>query len=89
MTETKDEKIFTKDECVKIFQDNKTVEIVFEKKDGTLRTMKCTRNFDMIPEEHKPKSEKPIVESMPVFDLDAKGWRSFTIKNLKSFKAVE
>lgn len=84
-------KEFTKEECIKMFTENRVLKIVFEKKDGTMRTMKCTRNIENIPEEHRPKGdgpEKPIVESMPVFDLDANGWRSFTIKNLKSIEIV-
>lgn len=54
------------------------VELVFEKKDGTIRKMLATTNLGMIPKENHPigfgrKSET----AKPVFDLEAGGWRSF------------
>lgn len=72
---------------------SEVVNLSFEKKDGTLRLMKCTKNLKMIGEEFHPKSEKPakvdengnIIESdlLVVFDLEKEGWRSFDYKNLK------
>ena len=67
--------------------------ITFTKKDGTERVMKCTTSPALVPlVEEKvhmtntdnpidfpvPKKEKKINEDvMPVYDLEAKGWRSF------------
>lgn len=59
------------------------VTITFTKKDGTERTMKCTRNTAFIPTEQLPKegSTEPT-SAVPVFDLDAQGWRSFIPSNI-------
>ena len=58
--------------------------IVFEKLDGSTRTMRCTRKFDSIPEEFKPKStEIKKGLSIPVFDLEKEQWRAFRLDKLK------
>jgi hypothetical protein len=54
--------------------------VTFDKKDGTRRSMKCTRSGAMIPEEHAPKgiiTEKEGDTNVRVFDLEKQGWRSF------------
>ena len=57
--------------------------ITFTKKDGTVRKMKCTRNSNLIPEDQLPKkSEDKPTGAIPVFDLEAQGWRSFLPENL-------
>jgi hypothetical protein len=67
-------------------------EVLFEKKDGTERLMKCTLNFDHIPEEMKQfqlyKGEKVLenLDILKVFDTEAKGWRSFILANVKYIK---
>jgi len=85
-----EKKVFTKDEIAANFASPK-VEVVFEKKDGSIRKMICTRNFDTIPEEMRPadKEGKPQIKPspdhlFPVFDLESNGWRSFTIANVIS-----
>lgn len=61
--------------------------VTFTKKDGSLRTMKCTRSLDAIPAEHQPKGETQIVtedtDNIRVFDVEANGWRSFNFSALK------
>lgn len=58
----------------------------FEKKDGTLREMRCT--LKDVPEyDRKTESETPRKKSegtMSVFDLDKQEWRSFRIDSVKS-----
>jgi hypothetical protein len=67
-------------------------EVLFEKKDGTDRLMKCTLNFDHIPEEMKPLNildPKKVLEKLnilKVFDIEKQGWRSFDIENVKYIK---
>lgn len=59
------------------------VEITFTKKDGTPRKMKCTRKANLIPEDQQPKgADDKTVGAIPVFDLEANGWRSFLPENL-------
>lgn len=60
------------------------VTITFKKKDGTLRTMYCTKNLNTIPFENHPKgSSKPTSDNtITVFDLQLNEWRSFVVSNL-------
>lgn len=60
--------------------------ITFTKKDGTERVMNCTLRADMLPaveikEDKTPRKQNDSVLS--VYDLDAQGWRSFTINAVK------
>jgi hypothetical protein len=56
-------------------------EVVFTKKDGTERTMRCTLNPELIPSADSDTSSsgnrKKSDEAQAVYDLDADGWRSF------------
>ena len=62
--------------------------IEFEKKDGTLRKMRCT--LKDVPEyERKIESEAPRKKNegvMSVFDLDKSDWRSFRIDSIKTVR---
>lgn len=58
------------------------VTLTFEKKDGSLRTMKCTTNPTYIlfkdPAVLESKRDKKINEDvMPVYDMESDAWRSF------------
>lgn len=66
------------------------VNLTFTKKDGTERIMECTLNPKLLPpavvvtEDAEPKRKKTANEdTMAVYDLEAKGWRSFTIRSVK------
>jgi len=65
------------------------VSVTFTKKDGTERVMECTLRPDLLPsvvvtEDAEPKRKKTANEDvMAVYDLEAKGWRSFTLKSVK------
>ena len=67
-------------------------EVLFTKKDGTERLMKCTLNMDYIPEEMKQfqlyKGEKVLenLDILKVYDTEVQGWRSFTLANVKYVK---
>jgi|688.fasta_scaffold666373_2 hypothetical protein len=55
--------------------------VIFMKKDGTERTMKCTLKESLIPSDKAPKGDsnrKTNNTVQPVFDLDIGDWRSFT-----------
>lgn len=64
------------------------VNVKFEKRDGSLREMRCTTCEFLIPEEKMPKNTYLTVNSdqVRVFDLDLKEWRSFNINNLLSYE---
>lgn len=59
------------------------VTVVFTKKDGTARTMKCTRNMTLVESEHHPKSStEDETDNVRVFDLENQGWRSFNFTSI-------
>jgi hypothetical protein len=66
--------------------------VVFTKKDGTERVMKCTTNPELVPaveivESTEPKKEKKVNEEvMPVYDLEAKAWKSFRWDSIKEVR---
>ena len=68
--------------------------VTFTKKDGTTRVMPCTLNFDLIPDEHKPKGgEDSVMEGVErtisairVYAPESDGWRSFIVDNVQSFE---
>ena len=68
--------------------------IKFEKKDGTIRIMKCTLDFTRIPKTKHPKKVnipkilKLMQDSgvMNVFDLEKKDWRSVPFQKVDWMK---
>lgn len=60
--------------------------ITFTKKDGSERVMRCTLRPDKLPVQEVKENANPRKQSdtaMAVYDLDAQGWRSFTIRSVK------
>ena len=59
--------------------------ITFTKKDGTERVMHCTLNPDQLPPAPvtETKKERKVNDDvMAVYDIEEKGWRSFTLKSV-------
>lgn len=59
--------------------------VTFTKKDGTERIMKCTLNPKQLPPTPvtEGKKERKVNEDvLAVYDVEAQGWRSFTIKSV-------
>ena len=87
---------FTKESLTADFKANKKIKVIFTKKDGTERTMICTKDNNTIPEAFRmdgsKKSDKPSRPTpdhlFPVFDLEANCSRSFTIANVISVEPV-
>ncbi len=72
-----------------LFATNDKVKVIFTKKDGSKREMTCTRKLGMIPEQFHPKGAgKEITDTLPVFDLEASGWRSFKIDSILSIEGL-
>lgn len=91
-TVTKEEKTFETAEGRKWLQDMLRmgpVTVTFTKKDGDERVMTCTLHEDAIPADQRPK---PLAEgheqrkrsdaNLSVWDMNAKGWRSFILANV-------
>ena len=54
--------------------------ITFNKTDGTERVMKCTLDRKMVPEQksvHESRIRSVSPDVLPVYDVEAQGWRSF------------
>lgn len=67
------------------------VTVVFTKKDGTERTMKCTLRPDLLPETQINEDRATRKENMnvlSVYDLENEGWRSFLVENVMDIKVV-
>ena len=67
------------------------VTVIFTKKDGTERVMRCTLQPELLPKvelKENAKTRKESTTSMRVFDLDKNEWRSFTIKSVKHVQTV-
>lgn len=76
------------------------VTVTFTKKDGSERVMECTTSPEIVPppalvEAHETNTDNPIdfpkvkkvnEDIMPVYDIDAKGWRSFRWDSIKNIK---
>jgi hypothetical protein len=65
------------------------VTVTFTKKDGSERAMLCTTKPELVPyvESTEPKTErKTNNEACPVYDLEAKGWRSFRWDSIKTVR---
>lgn len=65
---------------------NEENEIIFLKKDGSVRELKGTRNVEALPSEKRPTNNNvPNNATMiPVYDLDKDDWRGFNLLNLIS-----
>jgi hypothetical protein len=78
------------------------IKIEFLKADGTVREMRCTLDFDRIPQDKLPKPtavpvdgivkeskqrKQPDEHSLRVFDLDKSEWRSFRFDRLQKVGA--
>ena len=65
--------------------------VTFIKKDGTKREMICTLMVEHLPpvekqEDNEAKTKKQSEESIAVWDLEKKAWRSFRIDSINEYK---
>lgn len=67
---------------------HQTIQVTFTKKDGTERVMKCTLREDILPkvEIKESSTRKTNDANLAVFDVEANGWRSFTVRTVKRVK---
>jgi WYL_2, Sm-like SH3 beta-barrel fold len=71
------------------FLHEEIIALTFEKKDGTMRTMKCTLKDTIVPkvevkEKTTPRKVNDDVQS--VWDVEANAWRSFRWDSLKTIE---
>jgi DNA-nicking Smr family endonuclease len=62
--------------------------IIFTKKDGSERKMRCTLNENAIPSEKSPKKagKAQSEEAIAVFDVEKSDWRSFRFDSVKKIE---
>lgn len=84
-------------ELKQVLQDN-VMSVIFTKVDGTERTMNCTLIPEYVPQKPVVEGQQLLTESLPraespdtlaVWDVDAKGWRSFRLDSIKAVKTHE
>jgi exonuclease I len=69
-------------------------EITFNKVDGSTRTMYCTLMSDYLPEQtsidenvrHVPRKDND--NTLAVWDMDNKGWRSFRLDSITNVNYI-
>lgn len=87
-TQTQDETSWRNDYLKNLLRE-KTVQVVFIKKDGTERKMLCTLNADLLPAqtdlEEAVQKKTPNPDVLAVWDLEAQGWRSFRYDSIIGF----
>lgn len=77
--------VMTKKEIHEILRSSVRV-VTFTKTDGTERVMKCTLKDSYLPEQLDVEeyiSRKKNEDVCAVWDVEAKGWRSFRIDSIK------
>lgn len=86
---------YSREVLLERLRNNETV-VTFTKLNGEQRIMTCTLNPKLIPEEHMPKGTKTEkepsakqLENIGVYDLNAKGWRSFKVANVTDVQSVD
>ena len=66
---------------LKVLLKERPVTLTFTKKNGEKRVMNATLSENIIPQvknsSENTETRKYSAEAQPVYDLDAKGWRSF------------
>jgi len=76
--------ILTKDEMVSQLQEG-IREVMFTKKDGNIRHMKCTLNPSLAPNILEVKESKNNPNVIPVWDIEKSQWRSFRVDSILYF----
>jgi len=80
-----------KESLIKWLQEN-TLRVTFTKTDGSKRVMLCTLRRDLLPKKDttvESKSRARPESIISVWDLEAKGWRSFKFENVISVVLVD
>lgn len=86
-------KTFTKEEISSELHKG-VVEVSFKKVNGDTRIMECTLANNLLPVEDMPakktdRVKKPNDAVLSVWDINAKGWRSFRVANVFEVKSPQ
>ena len=80
--------MFTRDGLIDILRHN-VVTVTFTKINGDERVMKCTLRSELIPNALTRNGDlvaerKSTSNNVSVWDVNANGWRSFRVENVKN-----
>ena len=82
--------LVTEIDLLEVYLRHGICKVTFEKKDGTVREMTCTKDTLQIPQDRAPKGVREPKEGiMTVWDLDKEDWRSFVRDNVKGWVVVK
>lgn len=92
---TEDQKVQIRETLKPILSQGES-QVVFEKVDGTIRSLRCTRDQGIIPSDlvestasATNKTRKESVDALPVWDTESHAWRSFKFDSLISINGVK
>ena len=74
-------------EVIKLIGDNSIVSVEFVKADGSIRNLNGRMNVKKHLKGVGKKFDDAEYDLITIYDLKAKGYRSFKVSNLKSIKA--
>jgi len=80
----------TRDQMLDTLKSNR-VDVVFRKKDGTERKMRCTLIESLLPAVDDMVKKRKVVRSadaVSVWDMEKRAWRSFRVDSVIAFDAV-
>jgi len=79
-----------RDELKQMLQENQC-EVTFTKVDGSVRVMPCTLKSDLLPvieTKTEKAAKKENLDTLSVWCLDKKEWRSFRVSNVQEVKIL-
>lgn len=80
----------TRNDIYKLALNNKLL-VTFTKVNGDKRTMKCTLLSKFLPAQtdlEESVQRKVSTDNLSVWDIDAKGWRSFRVNSVTSVETL-
>lgn len=77
---------YDKETLIKLLRSNEHIVTFKKKSTGEMRTMRCTLEESKVPGGVTTGFDHG--ESISVYDLDKKDWRSFIVNSIKSVKAA-
>ena len=79
-----------RDELKQMLQENQC-EVTFTKVDGSVRVMPCTLKSELLPvieTKTEKTAKKENLDTLSVWCLDKKEWRSFRVANVQTVRTI-
>lgn len=75
-------------EHLKSLLKNNVVNVLFIKKDGTERELRCTLKESIVPDSESKGKKKENPDVLAVWDVENSGWRSFRLDSVVVYSLV-